>query len=537
MRPEELCVGCMAGRSGEQVCPHCGWFEGAGPESPLHLPPRTVLQGKYMLGRVLGQGGFGITYLAWDLFLERALAVKEYFPREMVYRDYGSATVSVIRTGAGQGYQFGLQRFLDEAKLLARFDGHPNIVSVKDFFRENETAYLVMNYLQGVTLKNYLHQGSASLSPGQAIAIIYPVLDALEAVHGASMLHRDISPDNIYLTSSNQVVLIDFGAARQSVSEQNRNLSIILKPGYAPEEQYRSSGEQGPWTDIYAVAATLYEAVTGTMPPDAMDRLVSDILVPPSELGVDIDRELEEVVLKALAVKARDRYQSVKDFSMALHQALDRSSFSPDRRIPQDPAALDFDEQAQPAPHQERPPATVAFDQQNSGSPVNQRSDEAVYSSGSQGNVEADRAQATDKVVSIGRHPTNDLILGDEIVSRYHAELICRSGTWLLQDKGSTHGTFVDSRRIDQQVTLTAGDRVRIGSFDLYFDGSNLVDSSGRAQWKAGSGDYTGLGSFDHSAPGEKIVYDNSRNRFLLPAVIGSLFLLVLSIILILLAI
>lgn len=263
------------------TCPHCGWREGNPPESPQQLPPRTVLDGRYLIGRALGQGGFGITYLGWDLNLNRKLAVKEYFPRELCTRGGDNHNVQSLTQRIKATYEIGLGRFLEEGRALARFQDHPGIVAVLAYFQENGTGYIVMAYIEGLTLAQYLEQCGGKVSFETAQNILIPVMDTLTQVHSANLLHRDISPENIYITRERQVKLLDFGAARYAVGEQSRSLDIILRPGYAPEEQYRSRGKQGAWTDVYAVGATLYRAVTGGPPPPALDRLAHDELQPP----------------------------------------------------------------------------------------------------------------------------------------------------------------------------------------------------------------------------------------------------------------
>jgi serine/threonine protein kinase len=214
---------------------------------------------------------------------------------------------------AGEQFAYGLDRFLDEARALARFDQHPGIVTVKSFFRAHGTGYCVMDYVEGLTLRQYLERQPGGRIPvEQAWRLLQPVMDALRAVHKEGLLHRDLAPDNIYITRDGRVKLLDFGAARFAAGEHSRSLSIILKPGYAPEEQYRTRGKQGPWTDVYGLAATLYRAITGTVPPEALDRLDQDDLVAPSRLGIGITAGQEEVLLKALAVKADARYSRCK---------------------------------------------------------------------------------------------------------------------------------------------------------------------------------------------------------------------------------
>ncbi len=215
-------------------------------------------------------------------------------------------------------FTFGVESFLREAKTLARFEHHPNIVTVRDIFKENNTAYMGMSFIEGVTFLEHLDRSGGKIPVEQAVQIIMPVLDALKEVHRAGIMHRDISPDNIFIDREGRVAIIDFSAPRQEMREKSKSLSVILKAGYAPEEQYRSKGKQGPWTDIYAVGATLYRAITGETPPEAIDRLAEDDIVTPSELGVEIDPGLERALLKALAVKAGERFQTVEEFQAEL---------------------------------------------------------------------------------------------------------------------------------------------------------------------------------------------------------------------------
>lgn len=314
----DVCLGCMAKKTEEEACPVCGWVHGTGNESHMHLQPGAILNDKYLVGKALGQGGFGVTYLGWDVNLRLKLAIKEYMPQDLASRALGDSQVSVYTSGLSHQYEYGLEKFLLEAQTLAQFEGHPNIVSVRDFFKANGTAYIVMSYIQGVTLKEYVQGEGNALPVEKTIGIVMPVLDALKEVHQVGILHRDISPDNVFITSKGQVILIDFGAARQAIGEKGRSLSIVLKPGYTPEEQYRSKGVQGPWTDIYAVGAMIYRVLCAQMPPESLDRLDQDTLTPPSQLGVEISPALESAILKAMAVRAGDRFQSVEEFQQAL---------------------------------------------------------------------------------------------------------------------------------------------------------------------------------------------------------------------------
>jgi serine/threonine protein kinase len=321
MESNYLCMGCMSEKGTAEACPICGLQDEKSQESPLYLPPRTTLNNRYLVGRVLGYGGFGITYLAYDLNLQIKLAIKEYLPQNLATRTPSVTSVAVYTGDAKEHFTFGLEKFLEEARMLAKFNGHPCIISVYDFFKENGTAYLAMDYVEGITLKEYLAHKGGKISFETALEIMMPVMDALREVHSFGMLHRDISPDNIYITKNKFVKLLDFGAARFAMGEQSKSLSVILKPGYAPEEQYRSRGKQGPWSDVYAVGATIYRVITGEPPFEALDRLEEDILQPPSELGVNIPDQAEKALLKALAVRANDRFQTIDDFQKMLSES------------------------------------------------------------------------------------------------------------------------------------------------------------------------------------------------------------------------
>jgi serine/threonine protein kinase len=284
----------------------------------MYLRPGTILHNRYQVETVLGHGGFGITYKALDLVHQLPVAIKEYLPGRTATRMEGQTWVTVYTGAAREEFLYGLQKFLEEAQSLARFADHPHIVSALGYFEGNGTAYMVMEYVEGMTLKQFLEQQGGRITFEQAKNLILPVMDALEAIHQVGLLHRDISPENLYITRDGEVKLLDFGAARVSSGEWSCSLSVILKTGYAPEEQYRSNGRQGPWTDVYALAATMYRAVTGRTPPDALDRKEADTLIPPSHLGVDLTPGEERALLLALSVEAPKRFQNIRAFREAL---------------------------------------------------------------------------------------------------------------------------------------------------------------------------------------------------------------------------
>ncbi len=315
MNPERVCYGCFEEKEPGITCPHCSFNEND--EQPyLALPLGTILNGRYLVGKVLGIGGFGITYLGYDLTLDIKVAIKEYMPSALATRHPDHYSVAL--TGrVEEDYRYGMERFLDEAKILAKLQSTPHIVSVQNYFKENGTAYFVMEYIDGMSLKAYLSKNGDKISCDQAIAILQPIMEALVQVHAMNLLHRDISPDNIYITAKGESRLLDFGAARFALGD-GKSVSVILKHGYAPEEQYSSHGNQGPWTDVYAMGATLYRCITGQLPPDSMERIHGDTIKAPSELGFRIPAHVEKAVMKALAVKTEDRFPNMEDFIRAL---------------------------------------------------------------------------------------------------------------------------------------------------------------------------------------------------------------------------
>src|SRR6266567_908351 len=318
MNADALCMGCMCERGVADACARCHYLKGTPAESFMVLPPGTVLKSNYVVGKKLGQGGFGITYIGYDFTSNRRLAIKEYFPREISTRSDDHHTVSPLSRANRDDLDYGLLKFEEEAHALAQFKDHPSIVSFLDFFRANGTGYIVMGYVDGDTLRKHLRQHGERISFDEALQILNQVMRALEEIHRVNILHRDISPENIYIESDGNVVLLDFGAAKQALGEQSQSLSVILRPGYAPEEQYRRKGRQGPWTDIYALGATFYRSITGKIPSESPDRLHHDDLVPPRRLGVSISAKSEQALLKALAIKAENRFQTAPEFRNAI---------------------------------------------------------------------------------------------------------------------------------------------------------------------------------------------------------------------------
>ncbi len=308
-----LCIFCMKEiAEGSDKCHHCGQSQSVS-VPPHRLMPNTVLSGRYIVGAAKGEGGFGITYIGKDTRLDRIVAIKEYYPTGLVNRNSNvSAIVEQTQDENGSdAFIKGRDSFLTEAKTLAKFSGEMGIVEILDFFIENNTAYIVMEYLDGMSLSNKL-KAEGTMTPEQALTVMMPVMISLEKVHKQGLIHRDISPSNIMILK-NTVKLIDFGAARQASGEGNRSISLMLKPGYAPEEQYRSKGVQGPWTDVYALCATIYKCITGVTPEESNDRLHRDDLKTPSQLGVRVDPGFEAALMKGLSVLQENRYRSIEE--------------------------------------------------------------------------------------------------------------------------------------------------------------------------------------------------------------------------------
>jgi hypothetical protein len=299
----------------------------SGAEGASHqaLPIHTGIAEFEIVG-LIGEGGFGIVYLAWDTLLRRHVALKEYIPAALASRVAGSAEVTVRSQRHEDTFRAGLKSFINEAQLLAQFDHH-SLVKVYRFWEANGTAYMVMPYYEGVTLKETLRQLDAPPSEAWLRALIAPLIDALAVLHAAQCFHRDIAPDNIMLLKGSQrPLLLDFGAARRVIGDMTQALTVILKPGYAPLEQYAEvpSMKQGPWTDIYALAAVVYYAIEGKTPPASVGRLMGDTYVPlaTSAAGRYGDAFLRAID-HALAVRPEDRPQNVHALATELGIALD----------------------------------------------------------------------------------------------------------------------------------------------------------------------------------------------------------------------
>ncbi len=309
----KICMGCMEKYDDtEHICPYCGYLEGSKPESAQHMEAGSVLAERYIVGKVLGYGGFGVTYIGWDALLEKKIAIKEYLPSEFSTRMAGKCEVTIYSGDKHEQFEDGKKKFIEESRNLAKFHSCGGIVKVFDSFECNDTAYLIMELLEGETLAEKLKR-EGTIAEEKAVEMMLPIIESLSVVHSQGIIHRDISPDNIFVTNSGEVKLIDFGAARYATTTHSRSLTVIIKPGYSPEEQYRSRGDQGSHTDVYAVGAVLYKMITGKTPPDALERRAffenkkKDILEPLSKYIGSISENHETAILNALNVRIEDR--------------------------------------------------------------------------------------------------------------------------------------------------------------------------------------------------------------------------------------
>ncbi|MCM1578464.1 MAG: serine/threonine protein kinase, partial [Ruminococcus sp.] len=313
---KRLCESCFCEINGDEgVCPVCGFCADGYVPDPLALPIGAKLNDKILIGRVIGKGGFGITYLGYDMRMERIICVKEYYPNGIAYRATGRTEISVNDPKSKEAFDSGAEKFYAEAQMVAQFNGNPNIVSVYDYFKANNTVYLIMEFIKGVTLKNYIKK-HGRLTDGQALFVMDKIAAALSITHSAGVLHRDISPDNIMICGDGKVKLIDFGAARQIMAESSSNLTVVMKPGYTPIEQYTKKGRQGAWTDIYSLGVSVYYALTEIIIDDPYARMDSDEEMEENSRGINSD--LWAILKKCTMINSADRYGSAIDLRKAL---------------------------------------------------------------------------------------------------------------------------------------------------------------------------------------------------------------------------
>ncbi|MBR5619579.1 MAG: protein kinase [Clostridia bacterium] len=327
----ERCLGCMNEYDASfDVCPHCGYVKGTAEKSKNHLAPGTTLIGRYLIGRCLGQGGFGITYIAWDQRLYKKVAIKEFMPTSLASRITGQMDITCYNDEAQERFQNGIRRMLDESRRLAQFNDLESVVRVYDCFEANQTAYIIMELLDGENVETILSR-QKTMDLYDTAKIMLPVLQALREIHATGLIHRDISPDNIVVCKNGKVKLLDFGSARVASGSDDKSLSVILKPGYAPKEQYSAMAKQGPYTDVYAVCATIYRMLTGVKPIDSLERHVQDDKLAPIETLAAVPKVLAQAIGHGLAIEPANRMQTVDPLLTAFQSIIDGRTLPPQK--------------------------------------------------------------------------------------------------------------------------------------------------------------------------------------------------------------
>lgn len=313
-----ICLNCFHTLDKNNFCFNCRTRANDTQGSVLTLPMRTVLGKRYLISKPLGMGGFGITYLAWDLATSNKVAIKEFFPKGYTTRQQFSTKVTVLQSDYVNAFNHWLNAFVQEARILLSINHLHGVVRLLDFFEANNTAYIVMDYLEGMSLRKYLAARGGFIPINEALSILRPVLDSLLVLHQYGVIHKDISPENIQIVKNRYVKLIDFGAA--SIYNQNVNKPfIVLKSGFSPLELYTANAPQGPWLDVYEIGATFYNCITGMIPQDASQRMRQDFVVRPRSINIKIPIAVENALMKALAIDPRDRYDNIGEFIQMLY--------------------------------------------------------------------------------------------------------------------------------------------------------------------------------------------------------------------------
>lgn len=311
----KMCLNCMHMSKEDEFCPVCGKPKRGVKSYGEALEPGTILNGKILIGNILGMGNFGITYIGFDMLLEYRVAVKEFFPSDMVARAE-DGSLYVTDDASVEEYDEELKSYLREARVLAQFSKKPGIVSIKELFYANNCGYMIMEFLEGGTLRRFIDNNGGRLPVDQALSLMEPVIHSMEEIHKSGLIHRDISPENIMLDSDGSIKVIDFGATKKL---NNKTGQIYFgKFGYAPLEQMLGEG-QGPWTDVYGICATLYCMITGDIPTDAYQRSQGEPLIPIEEFGIPMDQRIVDAITKGLSMDPKDRQQDMGQLARSLY--------------------------------------------------------------------------------------------------------------------------------------------------------------------------------------------------------------------------
>jgi len=433
-------------------------------EASHHLQPHTLLHKRYMVERVIGEGGFGISYLGTDISQQLKVAIKEYYPSGFAMRNSSeSLSIQTYNNDKSKSKFFkdGQKRFIEEAQRLARFYHLPGIVSVKDFFNENATSYIVMEYVEGASLRAVLANMGGRMSEADVLRVMKPVISSMAELHKKGVIHRDIAPDNIMVQPNGNVKLLDFGAARDIIVSDQSSVAI-LKHGYAPEEQYDSNRKrQGAWTDVYAMCATIFRAIEGVTPPDAISRLRDDKFAGFSSSAVS--ENTQRVIMKGLSFLPGDRWQSMEQLAQMLYpDSLSQESFTtyePFSAIKAFIIAVQH--------------AVLSFFAKLSKLAVQAG---PVGIRGIAGQYNTISFPIADKIV-IGRNPAICNVLfspGATGISSRHCEIIRIGNVLQVIDKGSSYGTFVRNEKLtaNSPMQIRQGDIIYLGdesnSFVVY---------------------------------------------------------------------
>lgn len=316
---KNICPACFSDLGSDGICSKCKLSAKNIVNPPPSLPTYTMLNGRYVVGKQLGSGGFGITYVGRDMGRSRKVVIKEFFPRGFAVRENDGPKINVQNPDSVSAYNHWFNAFISEAKILMQIKDLHGVVKLLDFFEANNTAYIITDFLDGKSLYSHLCSNGYRLSCEQALNILRPVLESLEILHEHGVIHKDISPENILIVENKYVKLIDFGAAQLYKLKTTDKPYSVLKTGYSPIEMYQAGKySQGPWSDVYQIAATLYHCITGYIPLSADERIKEDKLALPSKLGFKVPPKTEAALMKGLAILPQNRYQSIAEFMKSL---------------------------------------------------------------------------------------------------------------------------------------------------------------------------------------------------------------------------